>query len=290
MLLFSDAFFSQHNSQGNTVLDTLYLKATISKSSLSVTLFDKLTLQTLTTFSYSNLASGSVNTIAEPINRPVLSWTREIVDAVYGIAQSPGFDTPRGPASRSSDGQFLGLKVSSPNGYGNFMMGEDRVSFVFSCSISIYVYVSNELISYLLVIYAQGAFSFTQLPVAYSLGPSNYHHAFFLDDPQPLSWDLASSTTASTVTSAGSRALRWFFIGGTPTFPDLRITYMRLVGRMEPPSKAWFGYHQSKYGYRSFDEAIQDVKSLNNAGIPVDNLVFDLYWFGARPEQDRGMS
>jgi alpha-glucosidase (family GH31 glycosyl hydrolase) len=232
------------STDGN-ILETPQLRVTIDPATLSVTVFDKSKNFVLTTFSYSALASGNLNTNTSP-NTPVLRWTREQTQAVYGIAQSPGYDS----AGRNSEGNWLGLKLNPPSDFGNVMTGAGG-----------------------------GAMSYTQFPIAYSLAPTGYNYAFFLDDQHTTFWDLTSATHSVSV--KGARALRWFVIGGA-TLLDVRRQYMVLTGRPTVLPKSWLGYHQARFGYANWGEAMVDVNALNAANIPVDNVILDLYWFGEK--------
>ncbi|KAJ3410997.1 hypothetical protein HDV05_002941 [Chytridiales sp. JEL 0842] len=229
---------------GDTTLETPKLRITVDTASLSVTVFDKVKQRALTTFSYASLNVGALNSIPNPYT-PQLRWTREATQGIFGLAQSPGYDNPR---REGTEGNWLGTRMAPPSEFGNLMVGQDR-----------------------------GAMSFTQLPIAYHVGPQGYNYAIFMNDQHAITWDFTTSTHSAT--SRGGRALRWFVVGGE-SLVDLRRQYMAIVGRTLVPSKAYLGHHQCKFGYVNWADAMNDLTSINRAGIPIDNLVFDLFWFG----------
>jgi alpha-glucosidase (family GH31 glycosyl hydrolase) len=88
--------------------------------------------------------------------------------------------------------------------------------------------------------------------------------------------------------------IRWYFIGGDD-LPAVRSLYMDLVGRPPVPPKKAFGMWNSKFGYRSFAEAQDELEHLTNPKyrsntaapqdtlpsrrFPVDGLVYDVSFF-----------
>ena len=57
--------------------------------------------------------------------------------------------------------------------------------------------------------------------------------------------------------------------------------YTFLTGRQELPPYWALGYITSRYGYRTRQEAEGVISSIKAAGLPIDAIVFDLYWQGA---------
>jgi alpha-glucosidase len=240
-------------SSNGYILETPKVRVSVDPSTLSVTVYDKVKQYTLTTFSYAQLAVGQVNNQNNPPS-PVLRWTRERAQGIMGLAQAPGLDSAD-QANPNSEGNWLGTKLEPiADGYkktrfGNNMFGNNG-----------------------------GALSYTQFPVAYSVAPGGYNHAFFLDDQHGLFWDMTTATHS--VTSKGARALRWFAIAGDSLL-DIRKQYLNIVGRPLVPTKSWLGLQQSKFGYQSWVDANEEVDALIAAKFPLDTLILDLYWFGA---------
>ncbi|KAJ3094711.1 hypothetical protein HDU97_007652 [Phlyctochytrium planicorne] len=240
---------TSYTESGN-VLETANVKVTIDTASLSATVFDKVKGTVLTTYSYSGLSSGQPNSNSNPPNL-VLGWTRELTENVYGIAATPSYDAN----TFTSDGSWMGRSLSPPGpfqggaeGYGNTMVNAQ-----------------------------QGAMSYAQIPVVYNLGSNGYNHAFFLDDQHRLDWDL--TTANHKVTSRGARALRWYAIAGKDLY-DLRKTYLKIVGPALVPPKAALGLQISKFGYTNWAGANFEVDGIVSNNIPLDAVIFDLFWFG----------
>ncbi|KAJ3332647.1 hypothetical protein HDU76_013533 [Blyttiomyces sp. JEL0837] len=235
-------------SADKNTLETPRVRVTINPTDFSVTVFDKISNLVLTTFSYGSLSTGQINN-NNALTQPQLKWTRELAQGVYGLAQTPGYDSNATQSLQDSEGNWLGLKLSSPDGFGNVMTG----------------------------VQGGGSMAYTQLPVVYSVAPGGYNHAFFLDATQTLTWDLSS--TVHTVTATSARSLRWFSIAGSSLL-DIRKQYMNIVGKPSLVARHALGYNQGKFGYRNWQEAFTELDGLKAAHIPVDNLIFDLYWYG----------
>lgn len=66
---------------------------------------------------------------------------------------------------------------------------------------------------------------------------------------------------------------------------DLRRQYMQLVGSPIVPSKSYFGFQHSLFGFKSFKEIQLNIDQIRSAGIQQDGAVLDLYWFGGQKER-----
>ncbi|KAJ3301019.1 hypothetical protein HDU76_005885, partial [Blyttiomyces sp. JEL0837] len=235
-------------SRSNSTMDTPRLTVTVDPTTLSVSVFDKLINAVLTKFTYAQLSNGKINDNTNKSTTQLqLQWTREATKAVYGLAQSPGYDS----LDNSSEGNYLGKKIVPPKGFGAAMVD-----------------VAN----------SGGSMAYTQFPVVYSVAPNGYNYAFFLDLTETLEWDLSDSVVHK-VTATGGRALRWFVVAGNSLL-DVRKQYMTIVGRPTLVPKHALGYNQGKYGYRNWKDTFYELDGLKAAHIPVDNVIFDLYWFG----------
>jgi alpha-glucosidase (family GH31 glycosyl hydrolase) len=115
-----------------------------------------------------------------------------------------------------------------------------------------------------------------QFPILYALGPGKLNYALFLDQVYRQEWDFRSDPFR--VQTWGDQ-IRGFFIAGAD-LPDLRTSYMNLVGKpLIPPRKA-FGLWISEYGFESWTEIDDKLKTLRSNKFPVDGFVMDLQWFG----------
>ncbi len=115
-----------------------------------------------------------------------------------------------------------------------------------------------------------------QFPVFYAVGSAKQNYAFFLDQVYKQNWDFRGDVW--NLESWGEQ-IRFFFINGRD-LPDLRTTYMSLVGRPLVPPKKAFGLWVSEYGFDSWLELREKLRSLRANHFPVDGFVLDLQWFG----------
>jgi alpha-glucosidase len=115
-----------------------------------------------------------------------------------------------------------------------------------------------------------------QFPVLFELGAGRVGSALFLDHARALDWDLRQSPWR--IDTSGD-AVRWFVMTG-PDLPDLRGDYMELVGRPLVPPRKMFGLWISEYGFDSWAELEDKLRTLRERRFPVDGFVMDLQWFG----------
>jgi len=69
-----------------------------------------------------------------------------------------------------------------------------------------------------------------------------------------------------------------FFAGDT--YPKLIENYVSVTGKQPLPPRWAFGNFASRFGYHSEQEARDVVNKFQQADIPLDAIIFDLYWFG----------
>lgn len=74
--------------------------------------------------------------------------------------------------------------------------------------------------------------------------------------------------------------IAYYYVGGDGSMASVLENYTYLTGRQELPPYWALGYITSKYGYKSRSEAEGVVSSIKNSGLPLDGIVFDLYWQG----------
>ncbi len=116
----------------------------------------------------------------------------------------------------------------------------------------------------------------TQIPMLYSLGDGTLNYGLFLDQVYQQQWDFTSDPGKAEM--YGDQ-IRWYFMTGD-SLPELRTSYMELVGKPLVPPKKMFGLWISQYGFKNWDEMDSKLTSLRLNHFPVDGFVFDLYWFG----------
>ena len=64
------------------------------------------------------------------------------------------------------------------------------------------------------------------------------------------------------------------------SYPELIHNYVRVTGTQPLPPRWAFGNYASRFGYRSEAEVREVVAKFQQADIPLDAVVIDLYWFG----------
>jgi oligosaccharide 4-alpha-D-glucosyltransferase len=64
------------------------------------------------------------------------------------------------------------------------------------------------------------------------------------------------------------------------SYPELIHNYVRVTGTQPLPPRWAFGNYASRFGYRTEAEVRDVVRKFQQADIPLDALVIDLYWFG----------
>lgn len=178
---------------------------------------------------------------------------KELVGGRYSLAiDSPGFNDLYGlgeqftlEGSKSLD--WEGKKRSPGNEFGNAMQS-----------------------------FANGWVGNAQMPILYALNTSGDNYAIFVDSLAAQEWNFFRSPWKIALKT---KQLRWYLLSG-PDLPDLRKDYLELTGRPPVPPKQFFGMWISEFGYDSWEELEEKLKSLRKNHFPVDGFVLDLQWFG----------
>lgn len=111
---------------------------------------------------------------------------------------------------------------------------------------------------------------------------TNGYGVLFDDHYDKAGLSLSSSSGTSYSTSSRN-PIAYYYIGGD-SMAGVLENYTYLTGRQELPPYWMLGYITSRYGYRSRTEgetAVDKIKALN---IPLDAIVFDIYWQGRNAE------
>jgi len=87
------------------------------------------------------------------------------------------------------------------------------------------------------------------------------------DNPDILSFEAAGGRLSYLVVAGGS-------------YPEIVSNYTAVSGRQPMPARWALGYIASRFGYRSEEEGRTIVARFREAGLPLDAIIFDLYWFG----------
>jgi alpha-glucosidase (family GH31 glycosyl hydrolase) len=108
---------------------------------------------------------------------------------------------------------------------------------------------------------------------------SSNKYAIHFDNPQVGFIDLDSEK---------NNTLKYEVIGGRKTYQiivgdswkQILNSYTQLTGRQPLPPRWAFGNFASRFGYHSEKEATEVVNKFREEEIPLDAIIFDLYWFG----------
>lgn len=93
---------------------------------------------------------------------------------------------------------------------------------------------------------------------------------------------LSPSADGTRYSSGSPTPIAYYYVGSADgSMASVLENYTFLTGRQELPPYWALGYMTSRYGYRSQSEAEQVVASVKGSGLPLDAIVFDLYWQGA---------
>ena len=93
---------------------------------------------------------------------------------------------------------------------------------------------------------------------------------------------LTPSSKGTTYNSNSTTPIAYYYVGSADGgMASVLENYTFLTGRQELPPYWALGYMTSRYGYRTQQEAENAVASVKEAGLPLDAIIFDLYWQGA---------
>lgn len=74
--------------------------------------------------------------------------------------------------------------------------------------------------------------------------------------------------------------MSYYIIIADPNYDSLMEEYCKLTGFQPMPPRWALGNLQSKFGYKTQNEAEAIVDQMIEAGYPLDAIIIDLYWFG----------
>jgi oligosaccharide 4-alpha-D-glucosyltransferase len=108
---------------------------------------------------------------------------------------------------------------------------------------------------------------------------SSKMYAVHFDNPAIgyLDLDSKKNNTLAYETISGRKTYQ--VIAGD-SWKNLIENYTELTGRQPLPPRWAFGNFSSRFGYRNEEQAMKTANYFVNEKIPVDAMIFDLYWFG----------
>jgi len=108
---------------------------------------------------------------------------------------------------------------------------------------------------------------------------SDQCYAIHFDNPQIGFLDLDSKKENKLTYEVIGGPLRYQIIAAND-WQDLSENMTQLLGRQPLPARWTLGNFSSRFGYHSEAEAREVVAAFKKEQIPLDAIVFDLYWFG----------
>jgi oligosaccharide 4-alpha-D-glucosyltransferase len=127
---------------------------------------------------------------------------------------------------------------------------------------------------------AHGGYSYgqTDLNISIPLLVSNRNYGLYMDNYAQSKFDVAKTDKHKITFSTTSGLVCFYFIAGN-TLDKVVGNYTSLTGRQPLPPRWVLGYITSRYGYKSEKEVMNVVDKSQQAGIPLDGVVMDLYWY-----------
>lgn len=107
---------------------------------------------------------------------------------------------------------------------------------------------------------------------------SSEQYMLLFDNPAKAWMDIGKTCNDTLEYKSEGGDMVYYFINGN-SFEELIKAYTQLTGNQPLPPLWALGYIQSRFGYRTQEEATHELDKLLEAGYPVDALVLDLYWF-----------
>lgn len=118
-----------------------------------------------------------------------------------------------------------------------------------------------------------------QVAYALPLVVSSKLYAIHFDNPQRGDVDIDSRRDNTLAFEAqGGRST--YQVIAADSWPELLASYTALTGRQPLPPRWVMGAFASRFGYHSEAEARATVDKYIAAGIPLDAIIFDIYWYG----------
>ncbi|SDT07773.1 oligosaccharide 4-alpha-D-glucosyltransferase [Mucilaginibacter mallensis] len=123
-------------------------------------------------------------------------------------------------------------------------------------------------------------FGQTDLNISIPFLISNRKYGIYMDNAAKSSFDVCKSNPNVLGYKVSSGPVSFFFIGGE-SVDKVVYNYTQLTGRQPLPPRWALGYISSRYGYKSEREVTNVIDKTQAAGIPLDAVVFDLFWYKA---------
>ena len=108
---------------------------------------------------------------------------------------------------------------------------------------------------------------------------SDQGYMLMFDNPAKGTIDLGKTNSNQLMFSAVSGRASYYVVAGDSP-QHIVENYVQLTGTQPMPPRWALGYLASRFGYHTEEEARTVVDKFAQADIPLDGIIFDLYWFG----------
>ncbi|MDX1655308.1 MAG: glycoside hydrolase family 31 protein, partial [Candidatus Competibacteraceae bacterium] len=115
---------------------------------------------------------------------------------------------------------------------------------------------------------------YSSIPFYYAEHEGRFH-GLFLDSPAQPFFDLDSAGEGSLTLGAYQQELDYYLFAG-PTPLKVADGYARITGFAPLPPRWALGFHQSRYGYQSWQEIMTVAETFRQLDIPLDVVYLDL--------------
>ncbi|WKE66583.1 glycoside hydrolase family 31 protein [Gallaecimonas kandeliae] len=183
------------------------------------------------------------------------------------LSESTGFLAPAGAPLKDAKGVELGFKLQDGEklmGGGERVLGMDRRG-------------------HKLPLYNKASYGYTteaaQMYYSLPMVISSNKYLLLFDNTASGEMDLGAGQKDQMQFSAVGGRRSYVLVAGEH-FKDLTEDYTSLTGHQPLPPRWALGNFASRFGYHSEAEARDVVARFKAAGIPLDAIVLDLYWFG----------
>ncbi len=106
------------------------------------------------------------------------------------------------------------------------------------------------------------------------------NHYLIAFDNTASGWLDIASTEANVLQFEAVAGRTAYIVTAGDTYPDLIASFTDVTGRQPLPPRWAFGNFASRFGYRSEKQTRDVVRRFQDADIPLDTVILDIYWFG----------
>ncbi len=108
---------------------------------------------------------------------------------------------------------------------------------------------------------------------------SSKGYAIFFDNPSIGYLDIGNTNLNVLEYGVTSGELSFYIIPGKD-YNSILVSYQKLCGTQPLPPRWALGNLMSRFGYRNEKQATEILNQMKKDSVPVDAIIFDLFWFG----------